>query len=210
MRAIVLAGGESKRWSNFEGVPKHLAIVENETLLFRTCRQLLQYTDDVIVIGPDHRYSYPNTELHQPNNQPGWDELNKFKSSDHLWSDDRTALIFGDVWFSDDAITNIANDTFSLTFFLRQTGSVLTGCKYGEIFAISFSGHEHERIQAKLSRLRNKVKKASGWALLRSLTSDGTEPRCVTIDDWTEDFDFPQDLIRWRDNRMTLRSESRR
>lgn len=210
MRAIVLAGGEARRWDNFEGVPKHLAIVESETLLFRTCRQLLQYTDDVIVIGPDDRYSYPNTELHQPNNQPGWDELNKFKSSEHLWSTKRTSLIFGDVWFSDDAIATIANDTFPLTFFLRHTGSALTNCKYGEIFALSFSCHQHERIRVRLEQLRTKVTKTAGWALLRSLAADGFQPRCVTIDDWTEDFDFPEDLMRWRANRITLRPESRR
>ena len=37
---ILLAGGNQRRWNNYTGVPKHLAVVGGEPVIVRTCRQI--------------------------------------------------------------------------------------------------------------------------------------------------------------------------
>lgn len=209
-RVLILCAGDGTRWSNFEGVPKHLVDVEGEILLERTCKQFLKYTDDVIVVGPDDdRYRVAGTTLFVPPvNKPRWGEMGKFRSSHELWVPDKTVLAFGDVYFTDEAVETIMTDTDDWKCFLRKGPSSVTGCEYKEIFAFSFNGKHHQRIRDKISQLIQKrtQQQAGGWALFSSLVFDThnylfDNPFYTNIDDWTEDFDRAKDLLIWRKNR---------
>lgn len=210
IKVLILAAGEGERWSNFEGVPKHLVDVEGEILLERTCKQFLKYTNDVTVVGPnDDRYRIDGTTLYVPPiNKPRWGEMGKFRSSHELWSPARTVLAYGDVYYTDEAIETIMTDTHEWKFFLRKGPSSVTGCEYREIFAFAFNGSQHQRIRDKIAKLiQNKSNNlAGGWALFSELVFDThnylyDNPFYREIDDWTEDFDYTKDLLIWRKNR---------
>lgn len=210
IRVLILSAGDGERWSNFEGVPKHLVDVEGEILLERTCKQFLKYTDDVTVVGPaDDRYKIDGTTLYTPTiNKPKWGEMGKFRSSHELWSPGRTVLAFGDVYYTDEAVKTIMTNTDEWRCFLRKGPSSFTGCQYREIFAFAFEGSQHQRIRDKIADLiqHRSHNQAGGWALFSKMVFDThnylfDNPFYTEIDDWTEDFDFAKDLLIWRKNR---------
>jgi hypothetical protein len=70
----------------------------------------------------------------------------------------------------------------------------------------------HNVFQRALDVLASTNTTAGGWSLFRYLTSGNANvnknyeqvfnnDKYVEIDDWTEDFDFPHDLIEWEKRR---------
>ena len=207
-RVLVLAAGDGKRWNNFRGTPKHLLEIEGEVLLHRTCRQFLKYTSDVVVVGPDRSYKVPETGLFiPPPPKSQWRDLAKFWSSHEIWGSKRTVLVFGDVYFTDDAVDTIMTNTDEWKCFLRKGPSSFTGCEYKEIFAFAFSSSQNQRFRDKIAKLIAKNETGrGGWQLFSELVWDThhyrfDNPHYVNIDDWTEDFDFPEDLTTWEKKR---------
>jgi choline kinase len=96
-------------------VPKHLVEIEGEVLLERTVRQFNQYSEDVIVVGPDQRYEL-GVPVYTPTAQFG-NEMDKFASSFDMWSDGRNILVYGDVYFTDEAVAAIMADTSDWKYF---------------------------------------------------------------------------------------------
>lgn len=202
--AIVLAAGEGKRWNNYTGVPKHLISIDGETLIARTTRQISAFADKVYVVGT---YETPNAELFTPELKHPALEMHKFSSSRKLWSE-RTLLLFGDTYYTDEAISTIVQDTEDFTFLLRSGASSFTGKPHAEIYAFSFWDSMHERLDEALKHLLHQqdIYSAGGWSLMRTLlgishrsrTKDHlTKGHYIEINDWTEDFDYPEDLDRW-------------
>jgi hypothetical protein len=83
---------------------------------------------------------------------------------------------------------------------------------YKEIFAYSLDPKHHNRFKRALEVLVPTTMAAGGWSLYRYLTSGNanvnknyeqtfSNGNYVEIDDWTEDFDFPNDLIEWEKRR---------
>jgi choline kinase len=104
VRAVIIAGGEGKRWNDYLGVPKHLVSIEKETLLQRTVRQLNEAgVFEIYIVGPnDYRYRIEGTKLYEP--QTFYNDLDsdKMLSSSYLWSTkQRNLILFGDVFFTD-------------------------------------------------------------------------------------------------------------
>ena len=210
-RVLVLAAGEGERWGNFRDTPKHLLEIEGEVLLHRTCRQFLKYTDDVIVVGPDRSYKVPGTGLFiPPPEKPQWRDMAKFWSSHELWGSKRTVLALGDVYFTDETVEKIMTSTDEWMCFLRKEASSFTGCTYRELFAFAFDASQNHRFRDKLTKLIAKGKsRRGGWQLFSELVWDThnyifENPYYVNIDDWTEDFDFPEDLTNWEKNRAEI------
>jgi hypothetical protein len=209
--AIVLAAGEGKRWDNYTGVPKHLLKIEGESLIQRTTRQISAYADRTFVVGTDSSYKTDFSELFAPEQKQPALEMHKFSSSQELWSK-RTVLLFGDTYYTDEAISTIVQDTGDFTFFLRSGASSFTQKPYGEIYAFSFLDSAHQKLQEGIDTLlkHQDIYGAGGWALMRHLlgisykskTKDHfTKGHYIEIDDWTEDFDYPRDLDRWLEAR---------
>jgi hypothetical protein len=212
--AIVLAAGEGKRWNNYTGVPKHLLEIDGESLIQRTTRQISAYADRTFVVGTDNSYKTEFSELFIPEKKKSPLEMHKFSSSEELWSE-RTVLLFGDAYYTDEAISTIVQDTEDFTFFLRSGASSFTQKPYGEIYAFSFLDSIHETLRKSINTLldQHDIYSAGGWSLMRHLlgishrsrTKDHlTKGHYIEIDDWTEDFDYPHDLDRWLEARANF------
>jgi hypothetical protein len=212
MRALIISAGDGTRWNNYLGIPKHLAQVDNEPILHRTVRLLKEASiDDIIIVGPDDdRYKISNSKLFVPTKNAWNGDADKFLSSSELWNTNgRTITLFGDVFFSDDAIKTIVSCKNNFwTVFGRSEASLITGCLYGEIFAHSFYPHDipnhKESLDILVQAVTNKdAKNGSGWEhykvmqgvrgrdIRRSKTV--IDEKFVEINDWTDDFDFPED-----------------
>ncbi len=214
--AIVLAAGEGKRWNNYTGVPKHLISIDGETLIERTVRQVQSYADKVYVVGSSSSSAYQlkNAELFISNQEYIPLEIHKFTSSRGLWSE-QTLLLFGDVYYTDEAISIIAQETNDFMFLLRSDASSFTQKTHGEIYAFAFNESAHAQLNQALDNLLNQqeVSHGGGWHLLKVLVGLNnkvhnkdylTKGHFIEIDDWTEDFDYPHDLDRWLEARANF------
>ena len=211
---LILAAGSGTRWGDFRGAPKHVIDVEGEVLLSRIARQFLEHSEDVVVVAPpgDDRYKIPGTRLYVPD-VFGGRELEKFSSSLGEWSEDeRTVLVYGDVYFTDEAVETIMNNSEPWKYFCRSNPSKITGKGCKEIFAISFMPEKRQWMANAIMSIIDMTTTTGGWSLFRLLTL-GTSNVAVSdkkmfdtgnhveIDDWTEDFDYPQDLVNWETRR---------
>jgi hypothetical protein len=206
-KVLVLAAGNGDRWENYRGTAKHFLNVEGEVLIERTVRQLKRYTNDIVVVGSSDAYAIKGTSLYitKPTDEDvNFGDLLKFYSSMTLWSDTRTVLVFGDVYFTDEAMDQIMTTDDSFTFLLRDSFEAAGGSRR-EVFAISFEGSANSLIkQHMLALIRDQsAPRAGGWTLYRSLTRPSWDvtQHCIKIDDWTTDFDYPKDLDEWESKR---------
>src|SRR4051812_48484191 len=109
-QAILMCAGAGKRWNNHLGIRKHLIQIGNERLIDRTVRLIRERTDAQIWIAAfDEDYSVPGATRFAPaHGRDDYTDTDKFLSSVHLWSaDDRTLLIYGDVYFTNAAMDAI-------------------------------------------------------------------------------------------------------
>ena len=211
MRVIIAAGGESERWNNYRNTPKHLVEIEGQVLLNRTIKQFKKYTNDIILIAKDDRYIFKDIVVEKPL-YGEWYDFGKLYSSNHLWSNNRTIIVFGDVYFTDEAVKKIVSNKDSYKFFIRRTGSKLTGKKNAEIFGIAFSSDMNSTIKTNIEHLINKAQIGPGtWQLyfymhginhIRQIGRQTKNSGHIEINDWTDDFDYPQDLIKWERMRL--------
>jgi hypothetical protein len=209
-RVLILAAGDATRWQNHRGTPKHRLIIEDEVLIERTAKQFLKYTNDVVTVVQKNAHQVEGCSMYVPGQSRNLKDMAKFMSSQTIWSDDRTVLVFGDVYFTDEAVETIMSDTQQWRFYLRKEGSTITGKPWREIFGLSFDASFNKDINTAILRVvsRNTASSAGGWHLLMELLR--TEDRNklfmtddhININDWTEDFDFPKDLDTWEEKRM--------
>jgi hypothetical protein len=204
VRIIIAAAGPQDKWGGYLGVPSHLAPIDGRPLLHRTVGQALCYSRDVHVTGPpgDERYNIPGTRWHERD----LSHPSEYHSTRDLWSDTgRTVLVYGDVYFTDEAMQRIAAESDTgFRAFGRSGASRQTGCRYGEFFAASWWPDDHASIEQHLAvALRQRTSGTSRrpvcWLLLNSMQCRPAgnrlhrPPWWVEIDDLTEDFDFPAD-----------------
>ena len=224
--AILLCAGEATRWSNYLNSPKHLINIEGERLLDRTTRLIKEAgIDDIYVVTKeyDERYdtNYSKQEVVKVDYEANAD-ADKFLSSKHLWNKEgRTIVFYGDCYFTEEAIRRIVNfKSEEWTLFCRPTASIITGCPYGECFAQSFYPKdlkEHEEMLHYIAQLwKDKViTRCGGWEHYRAMTGRRDKkvrhPHIMTtnyeiIDDFSEDFDTPDDYENWYRNRAKFLS----
>lgn len=202
MRVVIAAAGPQTKWDNHLGVPSHLVECNGEPLLARTIRQARKLSKDIHLISPDDdRYALPGVVRHIRG-----PEGNEYTSTRDLWHPkERTVLLLGDVYFTDMAMRRIASgSTADYRCFGRYRASRHTGTPYGEIFAASWGASLHAKLDlhlAEVARLREtkECMRPAGWVLLRLWqgTPPGRHlvrrPYFVTIDDLTDDIDYPED-----------------
>lgn len=218
-RAIIICAGEGTRWGDYLGVPKHLIEISGEPLLHRTVRLLRDFgiKDIVVVSKDDPRYKVPGSSQYVATlNYEENADADKFLSSRHLWNKDgRTIVLYGDVFFTLEALNTITKfQETEWTLFCRPNASRVTGHKWGECFAISFYPDSHVEMEKQLHRTAalwksGQISRCGGWELYRAMTGRPDNkirhPHVMTthyrtIDDFTEDFDSPQDYDSWLAN----------
>ena len=221
-RCIIICGGEATRWNNYLGVPKHLIKIEDETLIGRLVRQLKSEEREIYIVTKkkDKRYDIEGSKqyvakIDYKNNA----DADKFLSSKSLWNKNgRTIVFYGDVWFSDEAIeTILAHKGKDWILFGRSTASSITGCGYGECFAQSFYPKDlaiHEQNLHKIARAyqSNAIDRCGGWEHYRAMAGLPLKGHKIrgffkNINDFTEDFDTPEDYISWIYKRSIYLSE---
>lgn len=204
-RAVILAAGDGSRWGNYLGVAKHFAPIDGQPILHRTVDLLREHTDDIVIVAPPRNlqpYVVINTATEPADLHPGNGEADKFLSSRHLWNrDGYTALIYGDCFFTEEAIATImASRTDSWHLYCRFGPNPFTGRRWGENFAFTFNEAGGDEVAAgALSLIDNTPNdRNGGWELYRHLTG-ATEHEnrgnATEIIDWSDDLDYPSDWV---------------
>src|SRR5690606_16242747 len=145
---IVICAGEATRWGGHRGTPKHLLAPEGERLLDRTVRLAREHgAGRVLVVSKpgDARYEADGAERVDARLTPSNADADKFLSSRHLWAPDgRTVVLYGDVWFDDEAMALILGDERrQWLLWCRPGASQTTGATSGECFAVTFWPEHH-------------------------------------------------------------------
>ena len=209
-----MAAGEQTRWKAHGGVgSKHLLEVEGETLLARIVRQTAG--QDAIISG-----DYPG--LGVPNFTPTRDTsiVDGRLSVRELWSDHvRTVILLGDCFYTDEAMRKILDHAGpEPCLFARFRPSRLTGKPWAEPFANSLRPEDLVRHEAALRKAQaakdaGRAPRAGLWEAYKLERGDRRSSftyatrnlgHAVEIDDWTEDFDGPEDYDRWIERRACL------
>lgn len=203
---FILAAGSGVRWNNYRGVPKHQVIVEGEVLIERTYRQFAKYADKIIIVANEGESGIDDVEVYTPSKNKQWKDIAKFWSSRDIWSDGKNIMVFADVYFTDEAVELIMNDTENLSFYLRSKGSILTKKPYAEIWGIGFDGLSIPILDSEISKIIQSKENYStgGWRLYNQLIENKHKVNSIWIDDWTEDFDFPKDIDTWESQREMI------
>ncbi len=191
MKYIIMAAGEGKRWGNYNGVPKHLIEINGETLLGRTARLLKENNVDYIITSSDERYKQYGEVIPQSYLDC---EIDRFEDI----NEDEICYLYGDVYYSENAIKTIINTT---------TDEILFFGSDFEIFAVKvinkplFMKHKNK---VKELYLKGEINRCIGWEVYRSLNNIPFEEHHITdryfyIKDETDDIDYPVDYQRFVD-----------
>lgn len=223
MKAIIVCAGEATRWGGYLGVTKHLAEISGEPILHRTVRLIREHHTPVpgdpdlsiFVVAPagDDRYNVDGATTFIPTNDPAHHDLNKFLNSRELWETKgarRTLVVYGDVYFTDYAMRTIMTDQHKdWRLYGRAFNSTPMAAECGECFAFSWYPWQNPRMLAACRRVvrlydEGLIWRTGGWELYRAIICLPDEMmrdhlvsgQCFwSIDDHTEDFDFPEDYM---------------
>lgn len=218
-KVIILCGGDSSRWQGYLGVMhKPLIPIMGERLLLRAIRQIRNYFPgeiDILIRSGDSAY-YENLlqdEIIKPRLISGSrikieNPATKYLASlPYLSEFGDTAVLLGDVWFSDSAIESVfTKPGQSWQSFGRYRQSTCTGYPYGNFFAIRLDGNQdHKTSLVLLDRLYKAsicTAHGAGWAWTQLNRNEDPNIRSlgenfIDIDDFTDDFDSPSDYERW-------------
>lgn len=207
MRVIIMADGQGKRWNNYTGVPKHLALVNGETILHRTVRLLKENgVNDIYITSHDKRYNIEGTTRYEPKNNVY--EIDRFCACYPIWEKE-TLFMYGDVYYTENAIKTIVNEERgSFTYFGRFGASKVKG--HSELFAIKVKDREKFNEACMYIRKgleKGTIKRGIGWETYKYLSGKDVNmsmlefknwmneehPFFVKINDDTDDFDSPED-----------------
>lgn len=209
MRVIIRCAGGASRWGDFQGVPKHLVKICGEPVLHRTVRLINEITPDadVKVVVPDlkdRRYLIDGSSRTVDKPNPDFGDVDKIASSFHLWDPkDRTVVLFGDVWWTRQALESVLTGPVDDWWaWMRIVGDG------GEIFAFAFQPSSRPVVEAACRTVADAHQQGrmdgipGGWALYRTLTGNAIDDHAdhghaTRVDDWTDDFDTPDDWHNW-------------
>lgn len=203
MRVIVAANGDATS-PKLPG--RHFALIDGTPLLVRTVGQFAGH--EVIVSGPDMRYHLPGAALYVPAPEPDNLDADILLSTRALWAgNDRTLLLLGDTYFTDDAVAAIVAAPRDWCYIGREGGGRYSGTDYGELFGLSFWPEHHEALLAAMYEVRRRqadegLWRGGMWEHYRLLVGlDLLDHRLaghfLTIDDETDDFDFAPQVAAW-------------
>lgn len=203
--AVIMCAGKSTRWNNYLGVEKQFIEIEGETLLERTIRLLKKNgINDVYLTGDRSLNKFGPVVRPE---QPTGIELDKFYNCLPVWNEpDELIFVYGDVFFTDEAMQKICSVSKEFLGFGRFGPSKITGKPWGELFAVKSQNKRY--VVESLNKIHEeykmgKIKLAGGWEFYRQLDNlqllehKVTKEHFIEIDDFTDDFDFPNDYDVW-------------
>jgi hypothetical protein len=153
--ALLPCAGDAGRWGNHLGVPKQLTPVGNtgETLLGRTLRLLRRYgVVDLHVLTHQPAIHEAGLAAHVVAPAVRTYLSDTIRSSRPLWGD-RTLIVLGDVYLSEQTIRDLVNRTAPLDFLgvMADSPPVRDAGGRPELFALSFDRSESDRVYRTLA-----------------------------------------------------------
>lgn len=201
-RFIVAAGGSAKR---FGGLDKCQLQVDGETLLERIERQL-RPQDLFVATRPG--VIHPKSGAYQSYAALTDCDVDKFLGTQGFWGLSgalRICILFGDVWYSDQAIQTICADRCQelVVWYGRRGPNRIKD--WGELFAVTFrvvdgSAGIFEDCcwELRYQFLHGQRSSCRGWDVLELVAARCSAMQTlVEIDDDTEDFDRPEEYLKW-------------
>lgn len=195
-RYVIMANGKGSRWGGHLGIPKQLIEIEGETLLRRIVRQL-SYSDpnaEVVVSSSDARHETIGASRHVPKQNEI--ELDRFV---HELIADDTCFLYGDTFYTDEAISLIAGASDDpISFFGDERSIVGVSCRQAEIFIKHLAEVREGYEQGHLAT-------CIGWQVYESYTGQLYSDRIVDksfvwLSKLTAGFNSPEDLRRFMDS----------
>ena len=192
MKYIIMADGKGQRWDNYMDVSKHLIKIDGITLLARTTNLIRKYDENAEVIITTHNKDY-ETEgavLYAPLNN----ELEIDRFTRELIDDD-ICFLYGDTYYSDDAIdTIVKTEVDDMLFFGTQRSIVAIKIKDGSLFRKHF-----ERVRQLY--VEGKIKQCIGWQVYlsyRNLDLDKKQiaDKFIEFKNSTYNINSPEDIQR--------------
>jgi len=213
IECIIICAGEATRWNNYLGVPKHLINVDGETLIERTVRLLHKYKREDISVHIvvknfyDKRYDIEGATMYQADLNTNNVDADKFLSSKNLWNKNgRTMVIYGDVWFTDEAIKRIIRSEIKeWTLFAN-----FTECFVQSFYSIDISRHRDALYKIRDAYKQGFITRCGGWEHYRAFNDENLiehkiGPHFYLVFDESDDFDFPSDYDVWIEKHNALK-----
>lgn len=213
---VIMAAGKATRWNNYLDVPKQMIPVDGEPILKRTIRLLKTMgVTDITVTVPEKGY-FGNLGVEEIVGSSKH-EMGRFLNA----LKENAIYLYGDVFFSEDAIRKIVKNDKSPMFFGRpydggRNNMYKRGIGTGlmELFAVKFNS---ELFQKAKELTKRDIDGGAGWNLYVYFTENlkwmpeptnreliirrnKTCPYFTEICDETEDFDTPKDFDIWIKN----------
>lgn len=207
-RIVIMAAGKGDRWNNYLGMPKQLVPVNDEPLIKRTIRQLIErgVTDIYVTVRKQGQYGDLGVKEHvtDPNEM----------SIDRIWGAKELVpciFLYGDVYYTDKAMTTIINDEDDFRFFGRLFPNRMKADR--EIYAIKANSWVIERAgEVREMHCKGTLNESLGQYLYCHCIGLKPDPLAknyiersnklqsvllVEINDDTTDFDTPADYHRF-------------
>lgn len=185
LHAIILAAGEAVR---FHGIRKQLLTLPNgDTLLERQIRQVRERGGLPFVVTLDESLAqyarFSGASVIEPYDQRFI--VSSLLSTRDYWHKDRTLVLLGDVLYSKEVMDDLFMRTMHLGIWLNGR----------DVYALSFTPKHWVGIEL---GLRAEIISAEEWRRTGKLRSwfETVFPRpfAVAVDDYTRDFDSPDDV----------------
>lgn len=201
MKYIIMAGGEYKAFK----IPKQLSVVRGEVLIERTIRLLKENgVNEIYISSNDPRFDKYATRLENKDNN----FIVENGSSTGYWLDafypinENVCYIFGDVYFSLEAIKTIVNyETTENVLFGTGIAKNEEHKNWGEPFAYKVNKYDEfmngVKTVKKLFDEGKTIRHPIVWELYRYLHNLDINVQRITtdyvvIDDYTIDIDSPE------------------
>ena len=159
---IIPAAGESHRWNNYLGMPKHLVPIgkSGQALINRTIELLISHGIDEIYVITDNNLitnSVKNAQIIKPEKSDYLTDT--ILSTRERWTD-KTTVMLGDVFYSRRCVETILKDSDDLKFYGMPQNNKLY--RRAELYAFSFTHLGQKAVlknletSSKIARLRDK------------------------------------------------------
>ena len=220
MKIIITIAGEGERWGNYKDVEKWRVNVLGSPILSRTvgmCNRL-GYVPEVLCRADKREIDHATLECISgmalatiaTNDSPvDMGELNKIVLPMLRAVGDDLVILFGDVFWDAGSLEKVLKRRKTWKIIGRHGASEQTGKPWGEIFGMYIPKEEFGTVLDAIISLNSKdVEVEHGlWYLYRYMcgvplgelsdVSFKEREHAIWIDDWTEDFDFPEDYDRF-------------
>ena len=203
MKYIIMCGGQYQRWST----PRHLVKVNGEVILERTIRLLRENGVKDIAISSNNPifgvWGLPLLMHENSYNANGYDNFTGYWCDAFYPTDEEVCYIFGDVYFSPEAIkTIVETDTDDIEFFASAPPFPPEYRKpWAEPFALKVKNTEHLKNAISLTKqyqdqglFKRKPIMWELWQVIQATPLNQINYHNYTvINDYTCDIDYPEE-----------------